>query len=186
MKRTFIFLFVILLLTSCQRIKYTAEPASSGSAVSTVTVSQPENRFSSVPEKTSSVAKAVSSATESKTSSSQSTVSSEESKPELTASIKISGIDVVIYEKSAVVITENMTVYDFTKKVCTDNNIVFKSEPGYIKRIGDFEEFKPTVQSGWIFKLNGVKSAYGCGSVKLKGDEKIEWVFTTNYGKDVG
>lgn len=183
MKRFFIFIFVILLLTSCQKIKPITEPASSGSVVSTSIVSQPESN-SCVPEQTSSIFKVVSSTTESKTSSSQN-VSSQEIKKELTVSIKISGINVVIFESSAVQITENMTVYDLTKKVCEDNNIVFQSEPGYIKKIGDFEEFKPTVQSGWIFKLNGVKSPVGCGSVKLKGNEKIEWFFSTNYGKDV-
>ena len=179
MKRFFIFIFVILLLTSCQRIKYVAEPASSGFAVSTGIVSQPESSSSALESITASKP-AISSKT-----SSQSTASSEESKPLLTASIKISGINVVIFENSAVPITENMTVYEFTKKVCEENNIVFLSDPGYIKRIGDFEQFKPTPQSGWIFKLNGVKSPVGSGSVKLKGNEKIEWVFSTNYGKDV-
>lgn len=181
MKQFFIFIFVILLLTSCQRIKYTTESASSGSVVSTVTVSQPENNLSSVPEKTSSVFKAVSSTTESKSSSSQSAVSSQESKPMLTVSIKISGINVVIFESSAVPITENMTVYDFTKKVCEENNIIFKNKgTGYVSQIGDFAEKQHGSGSGWIFVLNGTKSPYGSGGVKLKGNEKIEWVYITN------
>jgi hypothetical protein len=180
MKKIFILLFVISLLTSCQKIKPVTEQILTSSAVS-LSIESSSESSSSEPQKTSvssTVSKAVSSSKNVAPSSSTS-VSSEETKKELTVSIKISGIDVVIYENSSAVITENMTVYQLTEKVCKENNILFKSNSrtGYITVIGSYEQKRNGI--GWVYKLDGEQVNFGCNDprAKLKGNEKIEWIF---------
>ena len=40
--------------------------------------------------------------------------------------------------------------------------------------------------SGWIYMVNGSSPGYGCSNYKLKEGDKVEWIYSCDYGKDIG
>ncbi|MGL4738534.1 MAG: DUF4430 domain-containing protein [Cellulosilyticaceae bacterium] len=56
----------------------------------------------------------------------------------------------------------------------------------YIKAIDNLYQYEKGPQSGWLYKVNGEVPDEGPGMYTLKQGDIIEWVYTTNLGKDVG
>ncbi|HEX3025790.1 MAG TPA: DUF4430 domain-containing protein [Clostridia bacterium] len=80
------------------------------------------------------------------------------------------------------------TVYSVLKRICKLKKLALDATTigeAYVKGIGGAEEFDNGPQSGWIYRLNGVYAASGC-SIKLKAGDRVEWIYTTDYGKSEG
>lgn len=98
----------------------------------------------------------------------------------------------VIYEEKRVTFNEGETVFDVLLREMRQNKIHFEFvntpvyNSAYIEGIANLYEFDCGELSGWMYKVNGVFPSYGCSLYKLKNNDKIEWVYTCNLGKDVG
>lgn len=82
------------------------------------------------------------------------------------------------------------TVYDCLSYECKKHGIQLESKyestygAQYVKGINYLYEFDAGKQSGWLYKVNGVKPDYGSSKIKLKNHDKIVWLYTVNYTKD--
>jgi len=91
-----------------------------------------------------------------------------------------------------VTFTEGETVFDVllreTKasgiKLAHRGNQMYKSY--YITDIANLEEFDCGELSGWMYRVNGWFPNFGCGAYNLKQGDVVEWVYTCDYGDDVG
>lgn len=87
---------------------------------------------------------------------------------------------------------EGESVFDVLQRVCRDNGIhmEFSNTPmynsAYIEGIGNLYEFDCGEQSGWMYSVNGWFPNYGCSRYALKDGDTVKWVYTCDYGKDVG
>ncbi len=98
---------------------------------------------------------------------------------------------VILPEKTAV-FYEGESVFNVLARECRQNNIhlEFVNVPfynsAYIEGIGNLYEFDCGELSGWMYKVNGDFPQFGSSQYTVKKDDKIEWVYTCNSGKDVG
>lgn len=90
-----------------------------------------------------------------------------------------------------VALREDDTVYDVLYRQCREDNIHLEShndpiyDSRYIEGIGHLYEKDAGKRSGWIYEVNGTQPKYGCSKYILRGGEKIEWIFVTDYTKRV-
>ena len=56
----------------------------------------------------------------------------------------------------------------------------------YIEGINNLYEFDTGELSGWMYKVNDWFPNYGCSRYQIKENDKIEWVYTCDLGRDVG
>ena len=88
--------------------------------------------------------------------------------------------------------TTDSTVFDALNTVCRNNGIQLEStytplyESYYVEGINYLYEFDGGAGSGWMYKVNGWFPNYGCSSYYLSDGDVIEWVYTCDYGADVG
>ena len=88
--------------------------------------------------------------------------------------------------------TTDSTVFDVLNTVCRNNGIQLEStytplyESYYVEGINYLYEFDGGPGSGWMYKVNGWYPNYGCSSYYLSDGDVIEWVYTCDYGVDVG
>jgi len=95
--------------------------------------------------------------------------------------------DGIIMQYNTITVKENATVYDQLVAACKEYKIQMESNgSSYVNGINYIYEFKFGDLSGWMFKVNGEFASVGCGEYKLKDGDYVEWVYTTNLGKDVG
>lgn len=98
----------------------------------------------------------------------------------------------VILPATQVEITPGESVFDALRRATRDNKIhlEFSNTPAYksayIEGIANLYEFDCGELSGWMYKVDGTFPGYGSSSYALQGGERIEWVYTTNLGRDVG
>ena len=100
--------------------------------------------------------------------------------------------DGVLLAPTAVEFTEGESVFDVLKRVCRENKIhmEFSETPvyqsAYIEGIGNFYEFDCGEGSGWMYRVNGEFPNYGCSRYTLADGDTVEWVYTCDFGADVG
>ena len=88
--------------------------------------------------------------------------------------------------------TEGESIFDVLKRVCRENKIhmEFSETPvyqsAYIEGIGNLYEFDCGEGSGWMYRVNGEFPNYGCSRYTLADDDTVEWVYTCDFGADVG
>lgn len=84
------------------------------------------------------------------------------------------------------------SVFDVLQRVCREQGIhlEFSNTPmynsAYIEGIGNLYEFDCGAQSGWMYRVNGWFPGYGCSRYGVKDGDVIDWLFTCDYGADVG
>lgn len=84
------------------------------------------------------------------------------------------------------------SVFDVLQRVCRAQGIhlEFTNTPlygsAYIEGIGNLYEFDCGEQSGWMYRVNGWFPGYGCSRYGVKDGDVIAWLFTCDYGADVG
>ena len=100
--------------------------------------------------------------------------------------------DGVLLAPTAVEFTEGESVFDVLKRVCRENKIhmEFSETPvyqsAYIEGIGNLYEFDCGEGSGWMYRVNGEFPNYGCSRYPLQDGDTVEWVYTCDFGADVG
>jgi len=55
-------------------------------------------------------------------------------------------------------------------------------QAGYVRGIDNLYEFDCGKNSGWMYKVNGVKPNVGASKYKVKKNDKIEWVYSCRFG----
>ena len=100
--------------------------------------------------------------------------------------------DGVLLAPTAVEFTEGESVFDVLKRVCRENKIhmEFSETPvyqsAYVEGIGNLYEFDCGEGSGWMYRVNGEFPNYGCSRYTLADGDTVEWVYTCDFGADVG
>ncbi|GKX28013.1 hypothetical protein SH1V18_04930 [Vallitalea longa] len=56
----------------------------------------------------------------------------------------------------------------------------------YIEGINNIYEFDAGDLSGWMYKVNDWFPNYGCSRYQVKENDKIEWIYTCDLGRDIG
>lgn len=56
----------------------------------------------------------------------------------------------------------------------------------YIEGIDNVYEFDRGQGSGWMYRVNGIFPDRGAGGVSLMAGDRVEWIYTTNLGVDIG
>ncbi len=96
----------------------------------------------------------------------------------------------VILKPTLVEAEEGDTVLDVLKKAARSQKVVVdysgKGAAAYVSGIGNLYEFDEGAGSGWLFSVNGIFSSRSAGASKIKPGDEVRWVYTTDYGKDVG
>lgn len=81
-------------------------------------------------------------------------------------------------------------VFDILNRVVKDKGIQMeykgRKSSVYIRGIHNVYEFDRGPESGWVYRVNGKVPQVSCGAYKLKDGDKIEWLYTTNLGKEFG
>ncbi len=100
--------------------------------------------------------------------------------------------DGVLLPETEAVFYEGETVFHLLLREMKRNKIhmEYVSTPiyhsAYIEGIGNFYEFDCGELSGWMYRVNGVYPNHGCSSHPLQEGDRVEWVYTCDFGKDVG
>lgn len=88
-------------------------------------------------------------------------------------------------------ITDGESVLDVLIKVTKAKEIQMDYRGGrggtaYVEGIDNVYEFDRGQGSGWMFRVNGIFPDRGAGVVPLYAGDRVEWLYTTNLGKDLG
>lgn len=98
--------------------------------------------------------------------------------------------DGVILPETTITVTDGASAYEQLVSACKTYSIQLETEgtakDAYVAGLAYIYEYDFGDLSGWMFKVNGTFADVGCGSIKLKEGDKVEWVYTTDLGKDVG
>lgn len=100
--------------------------------------------------------------------------------------------DGVIYAEQTVIFYEGESVFNVLLREMKRNKIhmEFENTPiynsAYIEGIANLYEFDCGELSGWMYKVNNWFPNYGCSRYRLKDGDKIEWLYTCDWGRDVG
>ena len=97
--------------------------------------------------------------------------------------------DGVILDTTACTAEEGDTVYDVLLRAAAERNISLdnRGAPGaaYIAGINALYEFAYGDLSGWMYRVNGEFPDVGCQSCTVSDGDVIEWLYTTDIGKDL-
>ena len=91
-----------------------------------------------------------------------------------------------------VTFTEGDSVFDVLQAVTRENKIHMEYEDtplyksAYIEGIANLYEFDAGNESGWMYSVNGWFPNYGCSRYELQDGDTVEWVYTCDFGDDVG
>ncbi|MHC0039585.1 S-layer homology domain-containing protein [Pseudoneobacillus sp. C159] len=104
------------------------------------------------------------------------------------ANVKVTGLNGASMYAKTVVIEENDTAYSVLVKAIGKKNITSRPFNGsvYIMGINGLEELDHGPGSGWMYRVNGVFPKVFAGQLHLKDGDTLEWLYTTNLGKDIG
>lgn len=95
-----------------------------------------------------------------------------------------------ILDTTEVELKDGDTVFDILKQVVKDNSIQMeykgRKSSVYIQGIHNIYEFDKGPESGWVYRVNGEVSQVSCGAHKLNDGDKIEWLYTTDLGREFG
>lgn len=98
----------------------------------------------------------------------------------------------VIFPKTEVVFYKGESVLNVLSREMKKNKIhlEFVNVPmynsAYIEGIANLYEHDCGELSGWMYKVNGYFPNYGSSKYTIKDGDTIEWVYTCDWGKDVG
>ena len=97
----------------------------------------------------------------------------------------------VILGERSVPLAEGDTVWDVLQRVCAEQGVALEANwtpaynTAYVQGIGHLYEFDCGTGSGWIYRVNGETPGVGCSSFVLKPGDRIEWIYTCDFGNDV-
>ncbi len=97
----------------------------------------------------------------------------------------------VIYAETELEFTTGESAFDILRRTMREEKIhmEFNETPSYksayVEGINNLYEFDCGELSGWIYKVNGEIMNVGCSQYTLKPGDKIEWLYTCDFGRDV-
>lgn len=107
----------------------------------------------------------------------------------VTQSIVISSSEVPL-SATETEINDGDTVLDVLIKITKEKGIQMDYKGGgssaYIEGIANVYEFDRGQGSGWMYRINGVFPDRGAGAIQVQNGDVIEWLYTTDLGKDLG
>ncbi len=111
-------------------------------------------------------------------------------KETVTYSIVISDTEIPL-PPTEVEINEGDTVLDALIKITMEKKIQMDYRGGqgataYVEGIDNLYEFDRGQGSGWMYRVNGIFPDRGAGVVPLLPGDRVEWLYTTNLGVDLG
>ena len=110
-------------------------------------------------------------------------------KPEKAALVPPDGI---IYKEQTAVFHEGESVFNVLQREMKKNKIHFEYiitpiyGSAYIEGINNLYEFDCGELSGWMYTVNGEFPSCGCSRYRLADKDKIELIYTCDFGKDIG
>ena len=97
--------------------------------------------------------------------------------------------DGIILDTTTFTAAEGDTVYDVLIQAIRAEHIPLDNRgakgAAYIAGINALYEFDYGELSGWMYRVNGVFPDVGCESYHVSDGDKIEWLYTTDIGKDL-
>lgn len=98
--------------------------------------------------------------------------------------------DGVILAETTVMLAEGSTAFDQLVLAVREHKLHMDKEEGamgtvYVKGLANLYEFDYGDLSGWMFCVNGGSAQTGSGDYKLRAGDKVEWLYTTELGKDL-
>ncbi|MBT2216316.1 DUF4430 domain-containing protein [Virgibacillus dakarensis] len=114
----------------------------------------------------------------------------ETNKDTIVYSIVISGSEVPL-PPTEIEITNEDTVLEALIQITKQKKIQMDYRGGqgataYVEGIDNVYEFDRGQGSGWMYRINGVFPDRGAGVVPVCDGDRVEWLYTTNLGKDLG
>lgn len=112
---------------------------------------------------------------------------------QITVTLAIRGVEsTVICGEQSLTVRENSTVFtvlrDYTRQTGLEFSYTGGVKSAYITGIDGLYEFDYGNQSGWLYRVNGdfAAASVSCGSYPVHEGDRIEWLYTTDRGADVG
>ena len=97
--------------------------------------------------------------------------------------------DGIILDTTEYAVNDGDTVYDVLFAAVRANDIPMDNRgakgSAYIAGINFLYEFDYGELSGWMYRVNGEFPDVGCQSYYVSDGDEIEWLYTTNIGKDL-
>ena len=97
--------------------------------------------------------------------------------------------DGVLLEKQSFDMEQQATVYDLLLRAAKESGLVVdvqgSGSSAYIRGIGGLGEFACGDLSGWTFSVNGEFPGKGCGSVLLREEDEVAFLYSCDLGKDL-
>lgn len=97
--------------------------------------------------------------------------------------------DGVLLEETEFPICEGDTAYDLLVRAVRERGMLLQADgPSggkYVRGIENIGEFDFGDLSGWVYLINGEQASVSCSALKLKPDDRLEWVYTLELGADV-
>ena len=84
------------------------------------------------------------------------------------------------------------TVWTVLQRVCKEQGVALEAswtpayQTAYVQGIGQLYEFDCGQGSGWVYSVNGTVPGVGCSGYTLAAGDVIRWMYTCDYGNDVG
>lgn len=96
--------------------------------------------------------------------------------------------DGIILDFVTIKIPEGSTAYDQLIAAAKQYKIQLETQSGssYVQGIANIYEFDFDDLSGWMLRINGEWSGTGSSDCKLNPYDYVEWIYTTQLGKDIG
>ena len=97
-----------------------------------------------------------------------------------------------ILEPVSVIFYEGESVFDVLQRTCRQKKLHMEYsdtpiyQSAYIEGIGNLYEFDCGEGSGWMYRVNGAFPNVGCSRWMLSDGDVVEWVYTCDFGADVG
>ena len=97
----------------------------------------------------------------------------------------------IILPEREIEFLDGETVFDILQRELKKHKIHFEFsnvsmyDSVYIEGIGNLYEFDAGNLSGWLYCVNGNTPSVGCSQYKLTDNDKVEFLYTCNMGRDL-
>lgn len=104
------------------------------------------------------------------------------------AKVNVKGLNGKLLSAKDIILEDGDTAYSVLVKAVGNSNIDARviDHHTYVSSIHQLGEFEHGEGSGWLYKINDIYPKQYAGLFVLKPGDVMEWVYTKDYGKDVG
>ena len=94
--------------------------------------------------------------------------------------------DGIVLQRTEIVINKGQNALDQLIAAVRKNSIQIENRGGYIAGIANIYELDHGDLSGWMFRVNGEFSSVNANEYVLSEGDFVEWLYTTDLGRDIG